>query len=552
MANIIKPKRRSADATAPTTAILADGEIAINAVSKTIYQRVGAEVVAVANYSEGGGSLAELDQSGATTGQFPMWDGTGWVPTTAAGNIGTPVSHPWEELKLATNRTLTNNTTMQNWFASPDSISLEANSEYELEGYFVSTNGTTSHGLNMQFAALSGATIQWTAIGAKTVAATQATAVRTTSTNTFNTSRNVTTASTVGGNSVLIKGVIKTTTAGSLQPQVAQSANSGSFTVLEGTFFRVRKAGTKLVGGGGGGGQEVGDVLVSARTDLTAPDWLACDGSSHTRASYPDLEGWMEGGASLDVPDKLTDPATLPTGSGYGAAFSPDGSHLAVAHNYSPYITIYKRSGDTFTKLADPATLPTSSASGAAFSPDGTYLAVTHNNSPYITIYKRSGDDFTKLANPATLPPGNARGAAFSPDGTYLAVGTYASPYIVIYKRSGDTFTKLADPATLPTNTAYGAAFSPDGTYLVVPHATSPFVTIYKRSGDDFTKLANPATLPTGLGYEAAFSPDGTYLVVSHENAPYITIYKETDDPLSFKTPVLPQPAPLKAYIKAS
>lgn len=291
MANLIKPKLRTADATAPTTANLADGEIAINAVSKTIYQRVGAEVVAVANYSEGGGSLAELDQSGATTGQFPMWDGTGWVPTTAAGNIGTPVSHPWEELKLATNITLTNNTTMQNWFASPDSISLEANSDYELEGYFVSTNGTTSHGLNMQFAALSGATIQWTAIGAKTVAATQATAVRTTTTDTFNTSRNVTTASTVGGNSVLIKGVIKTTTAGSLRPQVAQSANSGSFTVLAGTFFRVRKAGTKLVGGSGGGitwttsssasTLSSGDaVVVTAAVDKTLPsgmgagDWV--------------------------------------------------------------------------------------------------------------------------------------------------------------------------------------------------------------------------------------------------------------------------------------
>lgn len=50
MASIIKPKRRSADATAPTTANLADGEVAINAVTKTIYQRIGAAVVAVANY----------------------------------------------------------------------------------------------------------------------------------------------------------------------------------------------------------------------------------------------------------------------------------------------------------------------------------------------------------------------------------------------------------------------------------------------------------------------------------------------------------------------
>lgn len=50
MASILKPKRRSTDATAPTTENLADGEVAINAVTKTIYQRIGEAVVAVANY----------------------------------------------------------------------------------------------------------------------------------------------------------------------------------------------------------------------------------------------------------------------------------------------------------------------------------------------------------------------------------------------------------------------------------------------------------------------------------------------------------------------
>jgi uncharacterized protein with WD repeat len=31
----------------------------------------------------------------------------------------------------------------------------------------------------------------------------------------------------------------------------------------------------------------------------------------------------------------------LPTGVGYGCAFSPDGTYLAVAHQTAPYITIY-------------------------------------------------------------------------------------------------------------------------------------------------------------------------------------------------------------------
>src|SRR5690606_15981865 len=119
-------------------------------------------------------------------------------------------------------------------------------------------------------------------------------------------------------------------------------------------------------------------------------------------------------------PTKLAYPDVLPSGIGYGCAFDPTGTYLAVAHGSSPYITIYKRDGDTFTKLADPATLPTGAGYGCAFDPTGTYLTVGHSNSPYITIYKRSGDTFTKLANPATLPASAGEDCAFDPTGTYL------------------------------------------------------------------------------------------------------------------------------------
>ncbi|MBN2157933.1 MAG: hypothetical protein JW807_00955, partial [Spirochaetes bacterium] len=82
---------------------------------------------------------------------------------------------------------------------------------------------------------------------------------------------------------------------------------------------------------------------------------------------------------------KLSDPSTLPAGSGRTATYSPCGTYLAESHDDSPYITIYKRSGDTFTKLPDPSTLPAGNGNGVAFSPDGKYLAVAHVSSPYIT-----------------------------------------------------------------------------------------------------------------------------------------------------------------------
>jgi hypothetical protein len=107
---------------------------------------------------------------------------------------------------------------------------------------------------------------------------------------------------------------------------------------------------------------------------------------------------------------------------------------MSVAHNNSPYITIYKRSGDTFTKLANPAVLPTSAGYGVAFSPDGVYMSVVHSTTPFVTVYRRSGDTFTKLTNPASLPSGDSRAVAFSPDGVYMSIAMDVSPYIAIYK----------------------------------------------------------------------------------------------------------------------
>jgi hypothetical protein len=136
-----------------------------------------------------------------------------------------------------------NDTTVQQWFAANNSIPLDANSTYVFEGTIITTNGTTSHGLNMQFAAIAGATIVWGTTGYKIAANNQATAQRAGRSTTFDTNRLVTTASTVAGNVVQVTGVIRTTTAGTFAPRIAQSAASGSFTVNAGTRMMVRKLG---------------------------------------------------------------------------------------------------------------------------------------------------------------------------------------------------------------------------------------------------------------------------------------------------------------------
>jgi hypothetical protein len=46
------------------------------------------------------------------------------------------------------------------------------------------------------------------------------------------------------------------------------------------------------------------------------------------------------------------------------------------------------------------------------------FLAVAHETSPYVTIYGQDANDFTKLANPAALPTETGNGVAFRADGT--------------------------------------------------------------------------------------------------------------------------------------
>ena len=272
----------------------------------------------------------------------------------------------------------------------------------------------------------------------------------------------------------------------------------------------------------------VGDLTFTSRTTIPTGS-LRTDGATYLQSAYPALFA-VVGLALYDPGVKLADPATLPADQGNGTDFSADGVYMAVAHNTSPFVTIYKRAGDVFTKLSDPATLPVGTGTGVSFSESGVYLSVSHATTPYVTIYKRSGDVFTKLADPATLPTGYSRGTSFSQDNTYLSVSHNTTPFVTIYKRAGDVFTKLSDPATLPPAQSYGAAFSNDNTYLSVAHLSSPFITIYKRAGDVFTKLADPASLPADRGQGVAFSADNTYLSVAHPTSPFVTIYKRAGD----------------------
>lgn len=279
-------------------------------------------------------------------------------------------------------------------------------------------------------------------------------------------------------------------------------------------------------------------------------------------------------GRDVDTFNLLPVQPVFPSADAYSGSFTQDSMYFATTLLTSPYIAIYKRSGDVFTRLANPTFLPTGPAFKCTFSPDGKYLLVAFGGSsnPYALIYKRSGDVFTRLnilslsssGSCCAISDTNAyiavnttntlqfgavhklqndtltsvlsirggQGLAFSKNADYFACGgnnSGGSAFLNIYKRTGDSFARLPDPAIMPTAATVNIAFAENGLYLAVAAGTAGLL-IYKRSGDTFVNLASPSVLPAGSVSGVSFSQDGLYLSVGSGASPYVTIYKRSGD----------------------
>ena len=146
------------------------------------------------------------------------------------------------------------------------------------------------------------------------------------------------------------------------------------------------------------------------------------------------------------------------------AGSGPYSGNIALAHNSSPYISVYSWDSLGFgSKYSNPSSSVAGNGNAVAFSPDGTAIAIAHNTSPYISVYEWTSSGFgSKYSNPSTLPSGSGYSVAFSPDGTALAVGYNGSSTsdskINVYPWSSSGFgSKYSDPSPLPPGyTGYG------------------------------------------------------------------------------------------------
>ena len=156
------------------------------------------------------------------------------------------------------------------------------------------------------------------------------------------------------------------------------------------------------------------------------------------------------------------------------------------------------------------------------------FVAVAHNTSPYFTLY--DGDTWLKAADfslkPGGNPAGNGNCVAFSPNASLLAVGHFNSPYLAVYNTA--TWERVTLTGGSPTGTVNAVSFSSDGSLLAVAHSTSPFLTVYNTS--TWAKVTLTGGNPAGQGLCVAFSPNGSFLAVGHATgAPWIVVYNTSD-----------------------
>ena len=107
-------------------------------------------------------------------------------------------------------------------------------------------------------------------------------------------------------------------------------------------------------------------------------------------------------------------------------------AHLAIASENSPYLIVYKNTNDVFASVSiDTLTKP---ANDCSFSPDNSHLVIAHNNG--ISIYDNT---FTKLTLSESYLD-DFTTIAFNPIDFSFMAGAEASPsYIVFYKSSGNS-----------------------------------------------------------------------------------------------------------------
>jgi hypothetical protein len=229
------------------------------------------------------------------------------------------------------------------------------------------------------------------------------------------------------------------------------------------------------------------------------------------------------------------------------AAFSNNDNYMAIGQTATPYVTLYSRSGNTFTSLASPSTLLTYEASVVAWSPNGDYLLVGGGTSSNTILYQNNNDGtFTALSSTG-LTTALMESASWSGDSNYLAIGIGSSPYLIVYKNNGDgTFTQQTLPTLPETPSGLSVAFSPNSSYLAYATSTlgTASVGMLENSSGTFTNVSVSVTgAPSSAGFQydtLSWSLDSKWLSIGYGNAQDVYIMENNSGTFNIAATLTP------------
>ena len=234
--------------------------------------------------------------------------------------------------------------------------------------------------------------------------------------------------------------------------------------------------------------------------------------------------------AFTEVPGSpfIVDPSPNP--GPHDAAFSPDGSLLAIVNNTSSTLSMFKVGPDgTLTEVPPfPLFAGGLAPNSVEFSPDGKWLASVNITSNDVSVFSVGpGGVLTEVGAFSTgvnVPSGGtgAYWGAFSPNGQWFAVANRSDNTVTMFKvdDANGHLTPVTTFSTGGTKTN-AVAFSPDGTLFATGNIGTDDVSMF--TFNEATGVATPrGTFYTGAprgtesAWNIAFSPDNGLLATAN------------------------------------
>lgn len=213
------------------------------------------------------------------------------------------------------------------------------------------------------------------------------------------------------------------------------------------------------------------------------------------------------------------------TGNAKGLGWDDTGTYLAYGTAGSPYMSIVKRTGDTFAAL----TCPTLPNSGLGFAWQGNYLAVICSNTSGNRLFLMQVLD-TTVTNLFSVNYGTT---AYMGDvmwfGDFLVVAISASPYILTYLRVGDTLVAQAAVPS-PGFNAVRVCKVGDRHLFMIGSGTNVNL-FYKVVDNALVKLSNPPFRNSNANSATPFAW-GDYIFVSLGASPWVQVLLRSGDTL--------------------